>query len=129
MYMLYNFILLKTFMITGLQTMRKSLRNQVENKRNINTYLHALASFLFDDAIIQYIESSVLAFEVSDKKQKMKCKISCQTASESIHIILRCQGAVRSLVLIVLHFRVHIVDGSDSQKIHLSDLHTKLHRP
>ncbi len=78
---------------------------------------HALASFLFDDAIIHYIESSVLTFDVSGKKQKVKCKIICQTASKPVIIILRFQSAVCSLLLIVLHFRVHIVDGSDRQKI------------
>jgi len=45
-----------------------------------------------DDAIIQYIESPVLTFDVSGKKQKVKCIIRCQTASEPIKIILRCQS-------------------------------------
>lgn len=44
-----------------------------------------------------------------------------------MHIILRCDLGMR--FLIPLHLCVHIIDSSDSQKIHLADMHVKLHRP
>ena len=49
--------------------------------------------------------------------------------SEPILVLLRRQNAVCALVLIVLHFTVHIIDSDDSQQIHLADMYAKLHRP
>ncbi len=43
-----------------------------------------------------------------------------------IHILLRCQSAVSLPILIIIHFRIHVIDCSNGQQLQLTDMNTEV---